>query len=201
MNSTLRRIRQGLACWRVGRSIVRRLDDGRALEAWMLAHAEQCPACRPHYQQAQAMIQGLTATAAGARRAAPPFLRARIMAELRGERRRASATGWSALRAWQVAVVTLALAGLVLGLVLRRSRPGPGADNENPDWRDAVALLSQWAGGNDMVAWGNKVDEPLETELRLVVSDARNALGSLSRSFLPEEIARRWSPANTATAP
>ena len=46
-------------------------------------------------------------------------------------------------------------------------------------------LLSEPTAGQ-VLAWTEKLDEPLEGEMHLVVSDAKLALHSLTANFLPE---------------
>ena len=42
------------------------------------------------------------------------------------------------------------------------------------------------ATGQDFEAWSLSLNQPLETELQLVMNDARSAIDSLAASFIPE---------------
>src|SRR5438093_385650 len=112
-----------MLCWLSKLIAARRLDDGKELSPSVRAHFNQCPACREAYEQERRLIGQLSATASVTRREAPPFLRARILANLD----RPSPDGTVRQRvagAWAVAAV-IVLTGTVLLTFHFGQRPTP----------------------------------------------------------------------------
>lgn len=66
----------------------------------------------------------------------------------------------------------------------------PGAVQNNvPSGRVVLAGLPSLPGQGTVLAFGANLDAPLESELGLVMDDARLALSALSRTFLPTDLA------------
>jgi hypothetical protein len=53
---------------------------------------------------------------------------------------------------------------------------------------EASPDLPRLSASEDLLALSTKLDEPLETELRLAINDARTALTSLSHNLFPEDV-------------
>jgi len=92
---------------------------------------------------------------------------------------------------WAIGLATACL--LLLGVLLMRqngiiSPPAiTHATRSTPVPLD-LSLGVKLPDGNQLRQWTGKLDEPLETEMKLVVGDAKTAFNSLANNFLPEKI-------------
>jgi hypothetical protein len=113
----------------------------------------------------------------------PPFLHARIMSGLtRPAPSPAESARWGAVGAVLIPALGVFLITAFFWWI-RPARPlsdsaAPAAATANPSSLDADP--------GQIVAWMGKVDQPLERELKLVVSDGKTALRSLAGNFLPD---------------
>jgi len=123
----------------------------------------------------------------------PLFLHARILANLDSAPVTADRHGWRRVPGWAFAVAGAAavflLVTLQFGAGPRRSGTSGATLNNGPTGRVVLAGLSSLQGQEMVVALGANLDAPLESELRLVMDDARMALSALSRNFLPTDLA------------
>lgn len=166
----------------------RRLDDGAAPPRWTERHVQQCPACRAQQQRHQEIGKRLSASASTSRAQPPPFLRARILANL--DAAPAEVNSNSHGRWFEFAAGALTLALLALLLWPRGTEPSddmPVARRAGSPGRIALAALPSLPAQDAVLALGTNLDEPLASELRLVMDDAKTAMAALSRSFLPTE--------------
>jgi len=90
---------------------------------------------------------------------------------------------------WIRAVLNPALAlALIAGVWFWKSQPKQLVSQTAapPVTLPLERLIQQPNPGQILAAWSEKLDQPLESEMQLVVSDAKTALHSLSANFLPE---------------
>jgi anti-sigma factor RsiW len=182
-----------MRCWWFHFLLARRLDDGRELSRRLAEHVEACPTCRARYEQERRLVERLRTDFHRVRADTPPHLQTRVMARLKvSDASDAEARpAWS----WARAVTTAAAVGcvaMIAGSFFRQAAPEPGLETLAPELAEAVRPIRIWAGGATVLSVGADIDEPLENEFRLVMSDARNALGVLSHTFLPKDLAERW---------
>lgn len=166
----------------------RRLDDGTEPPRWAMRHARQCPECRARQDRQRALVQRLSAEASTARVDPPPFLRARILANLDAEPAEEFSNAHG--RWYQFAAGALTLALLASLLWPRGTDPSddmPAARRAGSPGRIALAALPSLPAQDAVLALGTNLDEPLASELRLVMDDAKTAMAALSRNFLPTE--------------
>jgi len=176
-----------IVCWFYKKIIAHNLDE---LPARARVHLETCPNCRRHYES-EADIARRLANGAEAERLPPsPFLHARIMGSLDRPQREASGDGKRRRLGWAVALAATCL--LLFGIFVRRQ-----AAPEPPGVHNAAAasatppvlpLTVQLPPVPEFNEWIEKLDAPLETEMQLVVSDARTTMNSLVESLLPDTV-------------
>lgn len=172
----------------------RRLDDGAEPPRWITRHLDGCPECRAQHDRQRRVARRLTAGAAAYRAEPSPFLRARILANLDA----APVEETSAIqgRWFQFAASALTLA--LLALLLWPRGPEPDEDTtavrSGSPGRVALAALPGLPARDTVLAIGSNLDEPLASELRLVMNDAKSAMAALSQSVLASE-----RPASRAT--
>lgn len=167
----------------------RSLDDRRPLPALVERHLAGCTSCRRHRESQERLVRRLRAGATTVPTEPSPFLRTRILNEVRADARQAAALPQARL-IWAGSV----LAVLVLGFVLfRPSRPmvdesalakAPVSTVPDP----AAALLvatTRITDGGRLLQVATNIDQPLQKEMHLVLQDARTVLRSLQTEFVP----------------
>ena len=178
-----------MLCWLSKIVINRRLDEGGIAPAWANAHLARCAACRAHHERERHLVEQLSACAAHDRREAPPFLHARILANL--DRSPVTAPNRFA-STWAMALG----GGLAIGVLLLafhfRTMPVRPTNTAASSQLASFDPITNLPTRESILAFSAKFDEPLETELRLVMDDARMAVSSLSRRFVPEEVLAQW---------
>lgn len=158
-----------------------RLDDGAPPPGWVRRHLEDCPACREHQERQQRSLEFLITQAPDRPVPAPPFLRQRVLANLKtwdAASAPAPRVGW-----W---TLTGSMAAILVAFWVVVWRPGTGSGNEADDPMSAVsalAALERIPSGSTVMELGAQLDAPLEGEWELVKSDARKALTALARGF------------------
>lgn len=165
-----------------------RLDDDRPLPAPVSRHLARCPRCQTARRQHVQTEAALRRPPASSGSQPSPWLRGRIMDEVREAGRR-SAPEWG-LRGFATAGVALAAVLLSVAVWLpgepqMEQQPAPGNIASTPlrvEWLQATARLTDGPSG-----WlaNTNLNDPLHQELRLVMGDARQALRSLQRDFVP----------------
>ena len=166
----------------------RRLDDGTEVPRWTQRHLDHCPDCAAQHQRHRSLVARLSGDADAVRREPPPFLHARILANLGTQPSvRPGARRVSPL--WTVAAAGVAAVVLIVALDRAPESARPLASGvpqvDSPVVRGTFAFLSTLPAQETVLALGTNLDEPLATELQLVMSDARTALAALTRNFLP----------------
>lgn len=191
----------------------RALDDRRPLSARTERHLAGCASCREHHQaqlllirdfQTGGKIEGLAASCASrlrtgtAAEAAHPvpratgpsqFLRSRILNEITNSPHRESP---AALARWFWAFGIAAV--IVLAAIISQSQRRPTLDlvaEDQPTPNAAAALMVatvRFANGGQLLQAASDLDQPLQTEMNLVISDARAVLRSLQTDFVPSQL-------------
>jgi hypothetical protein len=139
-------------------------------------------------------------TTAEAQRALPsPFLRTRILAAIDRSQSNEPVAGWEH---WWLrlgvrfgAVATFFAAFVIAAVVWRQHTPPPRAAVQQPAPSAVTpALLENLTGrlsradGQKLLEWSQSLEQPLDQELQSLVNDAKSALGSLARNFLPDNV-------------
>lgn len=177
-----------IVCWFYKKIIAHHLDD---LPARARAHLETCPNCRRHYESEADIARRLATGAEAERLPASPFLHARIMASLDRSQGETEDNRKRGRLGWAVALGAACL--LLLGVFVRWDQTSPGS----PGIPSAAKVSSttvllpftlKLPPVPQIREWTEKLDEPLETEMQLVVSDARTAMNSVVENLLPDTI-------------
>lgn len=180
-------------CWFYQKAIRWVGDHPDPMPSWLQAHARTCSACRSLRQADRQLVEALRAQAhAQVQRPAPShFMHARIIARLEGSSPAAVVPWVSWVRAALVPALGVGLLGAYLAwysdsrVVTESSSVDLTADTEAPSFQpDPVQLLT----------WTEKLHDPLESELHLVLADARTAVRSIGETFLPSEFLARREP-------
>jgi hypothetical protein len=181
-----------ITCRLYQKTILSSVDAGTALPARTQRHLQNCSECRRVYESQTAVARQLRDHADSETREPSPFLHARIM----------SSIGYSQLNAerkyeriwigWAFGLATVCL--LLAGVIWVRNRPSPESSDGfprplagmpgDPDLPMALNLPN----GTQMRQWTVKLDEPLQTEMNLVVNNTKTAADALVNNFMPEEL-------------
>jgi hypothetical protein len=180
-----------MICWFHKRILSRSLDANATPPAGTLRHLRHCATCSAFCETQTRIVSELVAGAASCRLQSSPWLERRVIAELRQE---PEGTGMAARRfpsRWPIAAAAVCL---LLGAFLwLKNRPvpdqpvaqsHPGADASAAE----LASLLELPKGTDLSELSRKLNWPLETEMQLVVTDAKTAMNYLADSFLPEPL-------------
>jgi hypothetical protein len=167
-------------------------DSERPAPRWVERHVAGCPACREFQQSELKLVHALRTDAAAEVSSFPPFLHARIMSQV--GRNRPELSSWAVGIRWLrgLAVPALALI-LAVGYWLRKpeSLHPPSAPSLVSEVASEQSETPSITSPAQLLAWGEKFDQPLEGELHSVLNDARAALASLSDNFLPQALVAR----------
>ena len=166
-------------------------DTDRTPSGRCQRHLASCPACRSAGETTTRLVRSLEGGAGRLRQPAPPFLAARIVAAVRApapSTYRAWGLAWTRV-AWTVGVIVL---GLLVGVVSwprKSSTPGSAISVAQVDPNGpglAANLASRLPDSASLLAFGARLDEPLEQEWQRMLADARTAARSLAAAFVPE---------------
>lgn len=174
-------------CWFYRRTISQCLDAAEPLADRTRRHVQSCPDCQTFYATQKRITQNLMDEAADWRSEPSPFLHGRIMASL--ERGGQAAEPRANSFRWVAASVVLGclLLGSFIGLRLRH-------DGAPPDRAAPIIVNSslfsaeQIPSGRELLEWSQTLEQPLQTELDSVVTDAKTAVRVLADNFLPEKL-------------
>src|ERR1043166_1859290 len=179
-----------IACFFYKKIIARALGiPTQALSAGAQRHLRACPDCRQSYELERELTRRLVADAEKQSHSPSPWLRGRIMASLDGPMQDAPAPRF-AQPAWAAAMILVAL-GLLSLYTLRSPQPSaaPSAPHlsANPSpGTGQVSTVAQPSPTPAVLEWSKVLEQPLETEMKSVVSDAKSAIQLLAQNFLPE---------------
>ncbi|HRY49306.1 MAG TPA: hypothetical protein P5186_14755 [Candidatus Paceibacterota bacterium] len=182
-----------LNCWLHRRNARRALDLGLNPPLKLQRHLAQCPACRSFYQTELRVIHHLRQSAAADRASAPPFLETRILSALsRSESIREPApVGLRPLAFTATGLACVLLAVLLFLSQQPGSHPPAITRSGSPDPHNPIQALEQhWTVVNRelWLSVNAQWENPLASELQLVVSDVKTAVNALADNFLPASI-------------
>jgi hypothetical protein len=174
-----------ITCWLNRTILSSHIDGNTALPEWVNDHVRGCGKCRGFYESAMLLAQRLSSDVNTGREPAPPFLHAKIISTLRVTERREVQPGRGRL-AWATA---LGLACLFAAGMLWLSQPRvPARIARSPVTSPTeLALKVNLPSAAQLEGWTTSLDAPLEQETQLVLLDARTAIDTLARSFVPED--------------
>lgn len=174
-------------CWFYRRTISQCLDAAEPLADRTRRHVQSCPDCQTFYATQKRITQNLMDEAAEWRSEPSPFLHGRIMASL--ERQVPAAEPRAYSFRWVAASVVLGclLLGAFVGLSLRHGNTVP--DRAAPMIVNSPLFSAeQLPSGRELLEWSQSLEQPLQTELDSVVTDAKTAVRVLADNFLPEKL-------------
>jgi hypothetical protein len=184
-------------CWLCERALIHWADTPTRLPVWINHHIAHCASCARMHQQMRGMLEQLVGDAQMQRRTAPDFLVTRIAANLQTRSPRSSHPVFRPSLAVASATCLVLLAGILIAI----QSPSPSRDRAqsqaSPDVLASspnflLAPINQ-ASGQNLLEWSEKLGQPLEREMSLVMNDARNAAQALADSFIPEPIRKAWA--------
>jgi|ERR1044071_2143738 hypothetical protein len=182
-----------MICWFHKRTVARSLDADATPPAGTLRHLQHCAICSAFYETQSRIVRKLVAGAGSCRLESSPWLERRIIAELRREPEGAALATRRFPSGWPIAA---AAACLLLGAFLWvQSRPAldPPVGANHPGSAAAaadLALLLELPKAAGVSELGRELKWPLDTELKLAVTDAKAAMNYLADNVLPESLRR-----------
>jgi len=180
-----------MICWFHKRILSRSLDANVTPPAGTLLHLQHCATCSAFYETQTRIVRQLVASAESSRLQSSPWLERRIIAELRQEPERAGMAARRFPSGWPIAVAAACLLlGAFLWLQNRPVSDPPVAQSHPGSYASAadLALLLELPKEADLSELSRRLNWPLETEMQLVVTDAKSAMNYLADSFLPEPL-------------
>jgi hypothetical protein len=183
-----------IKCWHYRRIISRSADENTPLTSAAQEHLTQCPDCRRLHEMEQGIARQLAAGAGAQRIAeAPHFIRSRILAQIEpssSNARQGNGTSpfrWAAAAA--VAIGIIVFTAILLWPNQGRVWPerGPISRVQPKPVPESVAKL-ELPNPKVLTQWATHPDQPLETEAKAMVHDARGAMTALADNFFPEKL-------------
>ena len=178
-----------MICWFHKRILARSLDANATPPTGTLQHLRHCETCSAFCETQTRIVRELVAGAESCRLQSSPWLERRIIAELRQEPEGASTAARRFPSGWPIAATVACL----LMFLWLQNRPvpdqpvaqnHPGSNTFATDW----ASLFELPKVADLTELSQKLNWPLETEMQLVVTDAKIAMNYLADSTLPEPL-------------
>lgn len=176
------------------------MDDDAEASAAVDLHLSRCAACARYHRRQRALVEGLIREA----RQNPLSSSSRFFRErasvlpnrdcfFGGDCRTQSKNGRtspSARFAWRQGFVWFA-AAVVIVVGLRRmppsEAPSPSSELIAKALRFSGGQALEEAAGQSLQKWSAFLNQPLESEIRFLINDARFAMSSFAASFLPEQ--------------
>jgi len=153
-------------------------------------HLRDCAECRELYAFERELTSRLVAEAKPQGLSPSPFLHARIMASLDRSPQSASPRRNSLRPIWATAILVVGVGLFSIPFIRKLQISAPPTDQGSP----TAPVASTPQAGNlsaslsrDVIAWSKTLNEPLETEMQSVVTDAKTAIQLLASNFLPEK--------------
>jgi hypothetical protein len=89
---------------------------------------------------------------------------------------------------WAFGLATVCL--LLAGVIWVRNQPAPDSSDGFPRLLadSDLPVVLKLPNGTQMREWTVKLDEPLQTEMNLVVNNTKTAANALVNNFMPEEV-------------
>lgn len=186
-----------IACWLTRRKIDWEMDDGAAMSAAVEIHLSRCAACERYRRRQRALVEGLIREARQNPSSSPLFCRASVSPNLNGSfgnGGRAQSASEGILPgikfAWRQVLVWFAAAVVVVGILWLSPREAPSRSSAElivQAIRFSGGQSLEKAAGQSLQEWSALLNQPLESEIRFLINDARFAMSSLAASFLPEQ--------------
>lgn len=166
-------------------------DTNQAPAGWYQRHLSACPTCRHAAQTTAQLVRRLQHSSDGLRQPVPPFLTRRVLASIYRPAGTVPAPPrrfpWPRF-AWAMAAACLVL--LAAGIWQSRQTGGPASTATvaelAPPRNLASTLPFKLPDRTHLLAYGAKLDEPLEQEWQRMLADARTAARSVAAAFVPE---------------
>lgn len=170
---------RAMPCWIYRKQLQEAAANSAPLSAAARRHVQSCACCGEEFALQSALTRRLVREAKQQAEEAPAFLASRVMAAARASRHSAPEP---AFPAWPRLASFAGMAALgALALFLTLPKPPPLAPSP-------VALQPAMADEEispALTQWAAKINNPLQTEMERVASDARNAMQLLAHNFLP----------------
>jgi hypothetical protein len=182
-----------IKCLHFRRIISRSADEDAPLPPAARDHIAQCPDCRRVFQTEREIVRRLALGAPAQKQQQPaPFLHARIMARIASAppASRRVAQFSRLLRPAAVAAVCL-----LLTIVLLHPGPKPPSGERARIQAQLPAATAASLNPPDttpLADWAASPANPLETEMRAIIHDARGATTALADNFFPD-LRRGWA--------
>src|SRR5438552_16140420 len=177
-------------CW-FYKSVIRRCTDaGEPIPERTQRHVRDCPVCGEFYKVERALTRGLLAGAEFHRHSPSPFLRPRIMRSLERRSRVNEPVRKSLHPIWAAGlIVSLGVLCIFLTRTSQSSNSpsSPGSSAGSRLMGRQLGNLVSRNSGQTVFEWSKAIDQPLESEMQLVVNDAKAAIWLLAQNFLPEK--------------
>jgi len=168
-------------------------DTDRPLAGWCARHLKSCPACQHVGAMTTRLTHRLARSNRRVRQAAPPFLAARIVNAVRAG---GSSRGRQPRLGLRRLAVGFGVAGLLALLTLMlapwRTREATHLASATtttttaPPIERGANLPFRLPDSASLMAYGARLDEPLEREWQHMVADAQAAARSLAANFIPD---------------
>ena len=175
-----------IRCWLSRNILSSQAGENKPPPDWVRDHVRRCQECRRFYESAVSLAEQLSCVPKSLKNAAPPLLRARIISILRGVQRPERARTGGEF-AW---VTALGLACLLTAGIVWLHPPTPSTKIANNPMTKPVELAPEvnLPTVTQLGSWTKSLDMGLEQETQLVLLDARAAIDTLARSFVPEDL-------------
>jgi hypothetical protein len=174
-----------ITCWPCQRIVSAHMDAGAALPDWTRRHLENCSDCRTFYESGIAVAQRLSVSAAGEKREPSPFLHGKIMSAIRSE---GNAARQPAPARWGWAMAVSAACVVAVSVVWLNRPPAAHPLALIPAPAPPVLNALTPAPPVQVDQWLKTSEAPLENETQLVLNDAKTAMNTLAKSFLPDDL-------------
>jgi hypothetical protein len=171
-----------IKCWHYRRIISRCADENTPLPSAAQAHLARCPNCHRFHETEHQIASQLSAGAAAQKLRQPPnFIHTGIMARIAASSPAARPVSGLSLLRWPVALagIVLVLTTVLLWPRQPHSKPSPVAES---------VVIMELPNTKDLAQWATNPDQPLQTEVKAVVHDARGAMTALADNFFPEKL-------------
>lgn len=181
-----------ITCRLYRRIILSSVDADTALPDRTRKHVRNCSDCRDVYASQTGIARQLRADAGFARQEPSPFLHARIMSSFAHSQMNAERKHERIWFGWASALTTVCF--LLAGVIWLRNQPAPDPlDGFQRPLASAPAapeppVVLVLPDGSQMRQWTVKLDEPLQTEMNLVVNNTKTAANALVNNFVPEKM-------------
>ena len=179
-----------ITCLFYKRIIANCVDANTPLPGQARNHVRKCSTCRQTYASERDIAHRLLADASAQDCSPPPFLHAKIMSFVVGSAAHPEREANRVRFGWVLGLAMVCL--LLAGVLWLRNPPAPGRSMGLRASRAVTAssvfpMVMELPDARRLRQWTETLDRPLETEMELVVNDAKMAINSLANSFISEK--------------